>query len=123
MQPGRCCVRRGWIGMILSEYSRHYVRAYHSNFTQRTKEGLKSGKIQAKGDAWPKFLYAGYKREKGRSWKGLFRSQLLLNVFHIISALFLHSVLILIVIGLQVRIHVPKLGRKRRFQSHAFWER
>lgn len=91
MQPEHCYVRRGWIGMILSE-CKHLVHAYHNNRAQRTKEGLSSGQIPANGDAWPKFLYAGYKREKGRSWKGLFRSPLLVNVFYIISA-FLRSVL------------------------------
>ncbi|KAF7978369.1 hypothetical protein HWV62_739 [Athelia sp. TMB] len=46
-----------------------------------TKSGLQTGAIAVPGDAWPIFLFAGLAYDENDPWKGLFRSQLLLNAY------------------------------------------
>lgn len=45
-----------------------------------TKDKLRSGEIQVRGDQWPIFIYAGYAYDPEDPWNGLLRSQLLVCV-------------------------------------------
>lgn len=123
MQLVPCSVLRGWTGMMQGE-SRHLsVSAYYTDPIHSVKAGLRAGRIPADGDSWPKFLYVDGKHEKGRSWKGLFRSQLLVNVIDVVSVIFAFTVCLRsFTTGLPVYIYMPQLSRERRFQSHAFWK-
>lgn len=92
---------------------------YSTDSFVRTKAGLETGEILADGDAWPMFLYADSLYDESDLWKGLFRSQLLLNV-RIMSSY--RDYLLTCFKGFQICLHFAKFRRKRCFKSYALWE-
>lgn len=57
----------------------------------RTKQNLKSGEIEVRGDQWPMFLYAKYAYDPEDPWQGLLRSDILIFVRTLSVVVFLLS--------------------------------
>lgn len=79
---------------------------FHTDLCLRTKSGLQTGEIAATGDSWPMFLYADSIYDENDPWKGLFRSQIMLNVSVLSSYCKYHDTDFT---GVQICLHLTKL--------------
>ena len=75
----RFYVQQVSIGPILRAHSRFHGRLC-ADSNLRTKEKLRSGDMQIRGDQWPIFLYADLAYDPDDPWNGLLRNQLLITV-------------------------------------------
>lgn len=76
---GLYCVLLGWIGQILSKFTRS-LPVLTSQKLPRIKEKLRTGDLLVTGDQWSIFLYQGEQYDADDPWNGLFRSSILVCV-------------------------------------------
>ncbi|RDB25923.1 hypothetical protein Hypma_006362 [Hypsizygus marmoreus] len=91
----------------------------------RVKSKLRDGDYIIPGDQWPIMIYKDYKYDPEDPWNGLLRNRLLISVCPKTRTLVpSHSraPTSLKISGIQTRIHLPKLRRKRT-EGNTIWKR
>jgi hypothetical protein len=80
-EPAHCCVRQALIGLLQRGHLPLYCWLSQLIYNaKRTKEKLRTGQMQIRGDQWPLFLYADLAYDPDDPWNGLLRNQLLITV-------------------------------------------